>query len=102
MGMLMLKILILAAVLLFILRIRKILGFPGLFIFTWLTFSLFNALFSERPYLHYLLVAVPSVALFSSFVIKSRKFTIAKIAISSFLILIAINNFNLQKTFYKK
>lgn len=39
-----------------------------LFVLVWLSFSLFNAYFSARPYTHYLLVLLPSFVLFVGFI----------------------------------
>lgn len=102
MGMLIAKILILGVILLLVLKIRKYLGIFGLFIYIWLVFSVFNALFSERPYPHYLLVLLPSAALLFLYTVNNKKVIIAKFATIAFLIFVMINNFNLQKTLYKQ
>lgn len=71
-GLLLLKslLLVLGICSLFVLRKRFL---PAtLFISIWLFFSLFNALFSQRPYTHYLLVLLPSFTLFLGSVIPVK------------------------------
>lgn len=97
MGMMTLKIIVLFAILAFLLKIRKSLGNSGLFLYIWLVFSVFNALFSERPYPHYLLVGLPSIALFTSFLKKGGKLIFLNLVLFIFIFFIAINNFNLDK-----
>lgn len=63
-GLLIVKFTLLALFLMFLFSQRKFLPQPILFILIWLGFSVFNALFSQRPYLHYLLVALSSLSLF--------------------------------------
>jgi hypothetical protein len=59
-GLLILKILLLAAFCLFVLLRRKVLSKTFLFITIWFAFSLFDSFFSGRPYDHYLLMLIPS------------------------------------------
>lgn len=63
-GFLILKLLLLSSVLLFCTVKRKHVSRPILFILIWISFSLFNALFSQRPYTHYMLVLLPSFCLY--------------------------------------
>lgn len=64
-GLLVTKLTILAIFVLTIFIKRKHISLPLQFISLWLAFSLFNALFSQRPYTHYLLVLLPSFSLFT-------------------------------------
>ena len=73
MGFLYLKLALLLFLLLLIIRYRKNLGEPGVLILAWLTFSVFNASFSQRPYAHYILVALPSFALFAGYILDNKK-----------------------------
>jgi len=62
-GLLIAKLIILAIAILALLRIKRMLHSPLLFILTWSAFSLFNSFFSQRPYTHYLLVLIPTFSL---------------------------------------
>jgi 4-amino-4-deoxy-L-arabinose transferase-like glycosyltransferase len=62
-GLLFFKLLLLAVVLVFVYRRRASLSLPAIFLTLWLSFSLFNAFFSQRPYTHYQLVVLPSFSL---------------------------------------
>lgn len=67
-----------------------------LFILTWLGFSLFNALFSQRPYTHYLLVLLPSFCLLLGIVLSGKKRTILGFITLSIVLIFIANNFNLR------
>lgn len=71
-----LKLLALAAVLGFVFLRRRNLSTATIFITIWLSFSVFNALFSQRPYTHYLLVLIPSFSLLLGSIFAKRKFHI--------------------------
>lgn len=71
-GLLIIKLLILAAIIGFSLIKRHSLSKPMLFIILWISFSLFNAFFSQRPYIHYMLVLVPSFCLLAGLVINTK------------------------------
>lgn len=63
-GLLIIKLLILTIYLLILFIKRNNLPKEYLFVYLWLGFSLFNALFSQKPYTHYLLVLLASFSLF--------------------------------------
>ncbi|HVZ58220.1 MAG TPA: glycosyltransferase family 39 protein [Patescibacteria group bacterium] len=67
-GLLISKLILLGLAVIFLLIKRKKLTSPGLFIFSWICFSLFNSFFSQRPYTHYLLVLIPSFCLLVGYV----------------------------------
>jgi len=62
-GFLILKLLFLFAFVVLLFLKRNELPKSALFILLWLAFSVFNAYFSNRPYTHYILVALPSFSL---------------------------------------
>ena len=62
-GLLILKLVLLFGASSFIFLKRKTLGNGAVFAYLWVLFSLFNAFFSQRPYTHYVLIAVPAVCL---------------------------------------
>lgn len=90
-GLLFLKTVILSALILYILKIRKILSATTTFILIWFTFSLFNAFFAERPYAHYLLVVIPSFSLMVGLIFWDKKYQ--KI-ITLFLLIATVFIFN--------
>lgn len=73
MGFLYLKLALLLFSILLIARYRKYLGESGILILVWLSFSTFNAFFSQRPYAHYLLVMLPSFSLFLGYILDNKK-----------------------------
>lgn len=73
-GLLILKLIILFSSLSFIFVKRQILGNAALFVYIWIFFSLFNAFFSQRPYTHYVLVALPAFCLLVGLVILKNKY----------------------------
>jgi len=91
MGLLIIKLILLASVILISYAFRKQLGKEGLIILVWLSFSLFNAFFSERPYTHYLLVVLPALSLFLGYIIEKRKLVIITVPLA-FVILFLINS----------
>lgn len=101
MGLLFLKLSLLIFSILIIMRYRKILGPAGIVILIWLSFSAFNAFFSQRPYTHYLLVLLPSLALFLGFIIENKKLTSFTVPLLIILLVLVFGNFrlNFKKTF---
>lgn len=68
---------------------RKKFGEVYLFIFIWFAFSLFNALFAQRAYAHYLLVLLPSLCLMLGLIFFDKKYS-AKIVIFSLIALVIL------------
>lgn len=104
MGLLVFKILILASLLLLFARYKEGLGFSGLFIFTWLSFAVFSALFSQRPYTHYLLILLPSFSLFLGYALRNKKLFNFDLVIMLFLLFILGRSFNMYEkslSYYK-
>ncbi len=62
-GLLLIKLCALVLVLLLLTRMKSLISQKSLFILFWLAFSVFNAFFSHRPYIHYQLVVISSLAL---------------------------------------
>ncbi|MBI4100623.1 glycosyltransferase family 39 protein [Candidatus Microgenomates bacterium] len=88
-GWLLFKLLLLAIFCLFLLLKRGSFTKGQLLIFLWFGFSVFNALFAERPWIHYLLVLIPALSLLLLFPFqekKWRRFTLAIIIFTFYLI----------------
>lgn len=91
-GFLLIRLILLAVITIFLFIKRKQLSLPQLLTFLWVPFSLFSALFSGRPYTHYMLVLLGSISLLIGLVFTK------KTRIVAFVIFIAVCIF-LGKTF---
>ncbi|RJQ27483.1 hypothetical protein C4577_01480 [Candidatus Parcubacteria bacterium] len=98
MGLLLIKSSILLIVIILIAIKRKNIGETGVFILLWLSFSIFNALFASRTYLHYILVLIPSLTLFLGYILSSKRLLYFKLFILLFAVILITKNFH----FYKK
>ena len=87
-GFLYLKLALLLFSILLIVRYRKNFGIGGILILVWLSFSMFNALFSQRPYTHYLLVVLPSFSLLLGYILDNKK--LLKITLPLLIITVVI------------
>lgn len=100
------KLIILTVFIFYLFRKRKILNKTTLFILIWTAFSLFNALFSQRPYTHYVLVLLPSLSLALGLLFFDKKHQKIIIFSSLLVLIIVFKNFafyNFPKTiFYYK
>ncbi len=70
-----------------------------LFILIWLGFSLFNALFSQRPYTHYLLVLLPSFCLILGLIFSEKRRAILGFITLTIVLILITKNFNLNGRF---
>lgn len=73
-GLLFIKLILLFLFLWFLFLKQSVFSKSVLFVLSWLAFSLFNALFAQRPYTHYLLVLLPSFVLFLGLILQARFF----------------------------
>lgn len=102
-GLLILKFLLLAGFVLLITVKREKISKASIFVLIWLAFSLFNALFSQRPYTHYVLVLLPSFCLLIGLILSERKINLKKFFVFILIIFIAVlfttfKFYNLKKT----
>lgn len=101
-GLLISKLLVLVAFVLYLLIKRQSVSRQTLFISLWVAFSLFNSFFSQRPYTHYVLVLLPSFSLVigSIFFTKNRFRIVSLLAgiLLSFTSLFFFNHWSVQKT----
>lgn len=92
-GLLIGKLILLGIVCLFLFFKRNVVSKTQLFIYLWLSFSLFNALFSQRPYTHYLLVFIASFSLFIGLVLQQRKNRLLNSVLLLILLVFMAKNF---------
>lgn len=103
-GLLIIKLLILAGIVYLLLTNRTKLSHPTIFILLWVSLSLFNAFFSQRPYTHYLLVLIPSFCLLLGLVVNTKQQLEQRKLLALLLLVIAIifttfRTYNIKKTF---
>lgn len=92
-GLLLLKLAILSIVITYLFKRRSNLSGPQIFIWIWFLLSLFNAMFSQRPYTHYLLVLLPSFVLLMGEIFSNRSTRKTNILIVVLTIFIIFKNF---------
>ncbi len=92
-GFLILKLALLSLLLLFFLIAKNKFTYPTLFIFAWLSFSLFDAFFSGRPYTHYVLVTLPPLSLLIGLIINEQKLRLYFIVAFLLSIFLLVKNF---------
>lgn len=95
MGILVLKIIIALLLVGVILYKRESFSRLNLLLYLWLVFALFSTFFSQRPYLHYILMtALPFFYLVGS-IIETKNIRILKIIISGIILIIIYLNFGI-------
>jgi hypothetical protein len=72
---------------------RRRLNMTNILILVWIGFSVFNALFSQRPYTHYLLTLLPSFALLVGLIFEKNEFRKTNIALILAVIILATQSF---------
>lgn len=101
-GLLISKLLILVAFVLYLFIKRQSVSRQTLFISIWVAFSLFNSFFSQRPYTHYVLVLLPSFSLVigSIFITRNRFRLVSLLAgiLLAFTSLFFFNHWSVKKT----
>lgn len=97
MGFLILKVFLLVITIVLVFIFRKRLGKTGFIVFIWTAISLFDTFFSNRPYTHYLLVLLPSIALFVGFIFENKKLLLITVPLLIVIFLIVDSNFNFYK-----
>lgn len=93
-GLLVLKLLALGAVTAILFKNRNKIGNTEIFILTWFAFSLFSALFSGRPYTHYLLVLISSFSLLAGLILYNKKLRRIHLIILVLSIIVLYKNFS--------
>ncbi len=104
MGILLLKAIIVFILLGFILISRKKFSNQNLFIYLWLTTAMFSTFFSQRPYMHYILMSALPFSYFIGSIIEEKRHRLVKIIVGAILIIIVYFNFGIYKntfSYYK-
>lgn len=91
------KSIILIACLFLLLNKSNNISKAEVFIYFWFVFSLYNALFSQRPYIHYLLVLLPSFALLVGSIFEKSEKKVINILLVIGVIFLALNHFTIYK-----
>jgi len=100
MGVLLIKIIIAASLIFLILIKRENLSRSALFIYIWLVLALFSTFFSQRPYMHYVLMTALPFSYFMGSIIEEKKHRVIKILAAIFLVLIVYLNFGIYKKLF--
>ncbi|MGH7245578.1 MAG: phospholipid carrier-dependent glycosyltransferase [Candidatus Levyibacteriota bacterium] len=96
-GLLIFKLVLLFTFVVFLFLKRKTLQKATLFICLWLAFAIFDVFFSQRPYTHYLLVAITSLSLFATLAFYHEKFKAIFLSAFVVVLLLFVLNFPLNK-----
>lgn len=76
---------------------RKSFSENNLLLYLWLIFALFSTFFSQRPYLHYILMSLPPFAYFLGSIIETQKHRITKLISAGIIVAIVYLNFGIYK-----
>lgn len=101
-GFLILKLILLLGFSSFVFYKRKVFDIPFIFVSLWLSFSLFSAYFSQRPYTHYVLVLLPAFCLMIGLFVTNTKFSRISgvLVLSSFIAVLLSFGFYFQTILY--
>lgn len=100
-GFLIIKLGLLTLATVYLFRTRSEYKESTLFILLWLMFSIFNALFAQRPYTHYLLVLLPSLVLVGGLLYTDKQYKKALAIILIITLFVILKNFSFYgKTVY--
>ncbi len=97
MGILVIKTFILLFVVLVIKYFSKKIAKESVFIYLWIIFGVYSAFFSDRPYTHYLLLALPAFCLLAGNLFEKAKGRLIEISVILAISYIAIFHFQVYK-----
>lgn len=92
-GLLIVKMVLLLSFLSFLFFLRNKIPRNIIFVLIWFAFSLFNSFFAHRPYLHYLLVLLPSFCLLIGVAISETKYRLFYLLILILSFILVYNHF---------
>ncbi len=104
MGILLVKILIAIFITISILVKRKNFSDENLFIYLWLVLALFSTFFSQRPYIHYMLMTALPLSYFIGSIVDTSKHRLIKIGALLIILIVLYLNFGIYKktiSYYK-
>lgn len=87
-----------------IIYFRKLMGKVAVFVYILLGFALFSTFFSQRPYLHYLLLSIPALSLLAGYIFAEKKTVMISIIIgvaSYFIISSTFRHYSKNIAYYK-
>lgn len=79
------------------LRLRNKISIPSFFLYIWCSWGVYSAFFSDRPYIHYLLVILPAFSLLAGHFYQFKKTRIVDILLIGFIILVAYFHFQIYR-----
>ena len=97
MGILVLKVISLLTLTGIILYKRKNFSEVNLFLYLWLLFALFSTFFSQRPYLHYILMSILPFCYLVGSIIESKNYRALKIIVAVMIVVVIYLNFGIYK-----
>lgn len=97
MGILVLKVISLLALTGIILYKRKNFSEVNLFLYLWLLFALFSTFFSQRPYLHYILMSILPLCYLVGSIVESKNYRALKIIVAVMIVVVIYLNFGIYK-----
>lgn len=97
MGILVLKIIIALLLVVIILYKRERFSGLNLLLYLWLVFALFSTFFSQRPYLHYILMSILPFCYLVGSIIESKTYRALKIIITVMIVVVIYLNFGIYK-----
>lgn len=92
-GLLLLKLFLLGTVCFILLLRRKVFSKEQIFIYLWFGFSLFNAFFGGRPWIHYLLTFLPAFCFFIGLAALDKKRRILHLVLCGIVLTLLYKNF---------
>ncbi len=88
-GLLYLKLAVIGILVFLLYKKRDVIEKKQVFVYLWIFFAMFSALFAQRPYTHYVLVTIPALSLLLGITLNKGKnfiFNISLLLISLFLL----------------
>lgn len=100
MGILIVKTLLLLGIVLYLFLKRNVFSLSTLIVYVWLVFSIYNAFFSQRAYIHYVLVLLPAFCLLIAHMMTYKKTRVLDALIMVGIIAAVTMHFSIYKYSY--
>lgn len=82
---------------LIVVRRKNRISIPSFFLYIWCCMGIYSAFFSDRPYIHYLLVMLPTFSLLIGHLWQSKKTRIVDSLLIGFIIFVAYFHFQIYR-----